>query len=126
MSVYVDDMRMIAKVGRLEARWSHMMADTRFELHAFAARLGLRPEWFQDPMVNGKMLVTDATCRAAQNWHYDVTDSVRARAIRLGAIAVSTRELSKIIDERYEREFPAQAAQLRARVAIVTGSDIKP
>lgn len=42
MTVYVDDMRVPARVGRINARWSHLMADTDEELHEFAARLGLR------------------------------------------------------------------------------------
>lgn len=45
MTVYIDDMRRPARVGRLNAVWSHLMADTDDELHAFAARLGLRRSW---------------------------------------------------------------------------------
>ncbi|MCC9184827.1 DUF4031 domain-containing protein [Mycolicibacterium mageritense] len=71
MTVYVDDMRLPARVGRLNARWSHLMADTDTELHAFATRLGLRRAWAQYP----------GTSRS----HYDVTDSKRREAIRLGA-----------------------------------------
>ena len=71
MTVYVDDMRMPAQVGSINARWSHLTADTRAELHAFAARLGLRRSWFQD--------------KPRGLWHYDVTDSKRALAIKLGA-----------------------------------------
>ncbi|SKM81422.1 Uncharacterised protein [Mycobacteroides abscessus subsp. massiliense] len=63
MTVYVDDMRMPARVGRLQARWSHLMADTDEELHAFAARLGLKRSWHQKP---GTAIS-----------HYDVTDSRR-------------------------------------------------
>lgn len=42
MTVYVDDIRMPARIGRIDARWSDLMADTDEELHAFAAKLGLR------------------------------------------------------------------------------------
>jgi len=46
------------------------VADTLDELHDFAARLGLRRSWFQ-----------------SRNYpHYDVTISVRQRALRMGAI----------------------------------------
>lgn len=79
--VYVDDMRMSAQVGRLRARWSHLTADTKEELHAFAARLGLRRSWFQDKP-NGL-------------WHYDVTDSKRDQAIRLGAKQIHYGDLGE-------------------------------
>lgn len=42
MSVYVDDMRRPARVGRISGRWSHLMADSHDELEAFARRLDLR------------------------------------------------------------------------------------
>jgi hypothetical protein len=70
MTVYVDDMRRPQTVGRVRGSWSHLFADTREELHAFAAQLGQKRSWFQDHPTR---------------WHYDVTDSVRARALALGA-----------------------------------------
>lgn len=115
--IYVDDFRVLAKVGRINARWSHLIADTPAELHIFAGSIGLQRSWFQDPMVNGKPLVTQPDCRAAQNWHYDVTDAKRAQAINRGAIAISSRDMVKIIDERYGKLFPRQAAELEARLA---------
>jgi hypothetical protein len=62
-------------------QWSHMVSDTsEEELHAFAAKLGLKRQWFQ--------------CRPhASAAHYDITPPKRAIALRLGAIAVSSREL---------------------------------
>lgn len=75
VTVYVDDMRMRARVGRIDARWSHLMADTDLELHAFAARIGLRRSWAQYP----------GTWKS----HYDVTDSKRAQAIAAGATEIS-------------------------------------
>jgi hypothetical protein len=71
MTVYVDDMRMPARVGRISARWSHLMADTDEELNAFAAQLGLQRSWAQYP----------GTWKS----HYDVTDAKRHRAIQMGA-----------------------------------------
>jgi Protein of unknown function (DUF4031) len=51
MAVYVDDAGILAEVrngSRVHvSRWSHLTADTQEELHEFAARLGLRREWFQ-------------------------------------------------------------------------------
>lgn len=86
MTVVVDDFRVPARVGGIRARWSHLTADTREELHAFAARLGLKRSWFQD---KGDGL-----------WHYDVTDSKRNEAIALGAKAVDIREMGTFIKER--------------------------
>ncbi|CPW67278.1 Uncharacterised protein [Mycobacteroides abscessus subsp. bolletii] len=91
MSVYVDDMRMPARVGRLQARWSHLMADTDEELHAFAARLGLKRSWHQKP---GTAIS-----------HYDVTDSGRQEALRLGAVPIGymSRESMDLIRRKRER-----------------------
>ena len=88
MAVYVDDMRLPARVGRLQARWSHLLADTDDELHAFAARLGLRRSWHQKP---GTAIS-----------HYDVTDSKRSEAIRLGAVPIGymSRESMDLIRRR--------------------------
>lgn len=77
MTVYVDNFRAPARVGRLTARWSHLVADTPEELHAFAASLGLLRSWFQD--------------KEDGRWHYDVTDTERAAAIALGAKSIDIR-----------------------------------
>ena len=53
MAVYVDDVNLQAEVpdGRraVRARWNHLFADTEEELRAFAAKIGLKAEWIQDP-----------------------------------------------------------------------------
>jgi hypothetical protein len=67
MAVYVDNAR-IAWRGR---RWCHLVADSLEELHRFASALGLQRTWFQS---------------AATYPHYDVTEAVRLRALRLGAL----------------------------------------
>jgi hypothetical protein len=62
-------------------KWSHLVSDTsEEELHAFAAKIGLRREWAQ-------------LRPRASAAHYDVTPPKRALAIKLGAVAVSGREL---------------------------------
>lgn len=66
MTVYVDDAR-LSWQGR---NWCHLVADSVAELHAFAAQLGLRQEWFQDRTMYP---------------HYDVTVNVQRRALVLGA-----------------------------------------
>ena len=92
MTVYVDDLRIPARVGRIEARWSHLFADTPEELHAFAERIGLKRAWFQPGKpVGGK---------PSRLWHYDVTDAMRDRAIKAGAKPVSIRDARAIINAR--------------------------
>jgi hypothetical protein len=86
MTVYVDDYRVPARVGRLNARWSHMMADTLDELLTFADQLGLRRAWLQDK---------------ASGVHFDVTDTKRAEAFRLGAVSIEcgSDQWSRVLDE---------------------------
>ena len=67
MAIYVDD-EQIQWRGR---KWCHLVGDSLVELHQFARRLGLRHDWFQD---------------RASYPHYDVTVSVRQRALELGAL----------------------------------------
>ena len=77
MTVYVDDMRMLARPrgARFTARWSHMTADTEAQLHEMARTLGLRPEWVQHP----------GTAIA----HYDLVEAKREIALRQpGVVAV--------------------------------------
>lgn len=78
MTVYVDDYRRLARVGRLNARWSHLMADTTEELLTFADRLGLSPAWIQYP--------------GDPREHFDVTGPKRALALRLGAVPIGYGE----------------------------------
>lgn len=68
-------------MGRVKAIWSHLMADTTVELEEFASKLGLSPKWIQYP--------------GTWKEHYDVTDTVRKKAIKLGAkpVAYSSREM---------------------------------
>lgn len=99
MTVYVDNVRIPATVGPYTARWSHLTADTRDELHTFAARLGLKRAWFQEPKgINGKPPKPGSY--SAECWHYDVTDRVRRHAIKLGAIPVHWLDLPAIIKAR--------------------------
>lgn len=90
MTVYVDDFRAPATVGRLKARWSHLTADNREELHAFATRIGLRRSWFQD--------------KGDGRWHYDVTDTLRDKAIAAGATAIGLREMGSFVSARRKQE----------------------
>lgn len=103
MTVYVDDMRMPARVGRIEARWSHLMADTDDELHAFAAKIGLLRRWAQHP----------GTWKS----HYDVTDSKRAEAIRAGAVTIGYGSPEAIALTRRKRQALPPTPQMKLPLA---------
>jgi len=80
MSVYVDP---LFDTRGWSANWPypfacHLMADSDEELHALAAKLGLKRAWHQ---TNPPHAVS----------HYDLTVRKRARAVELGAIEVEAR-----------------------------------
>lgn len=105
MTVYVDDFRCPATVNSIRGRWSHLTADTPDELHAFAAKLGHKREWFQARCrLSSCPSVDDGTpgVGTCVHFHYDVVDSRRTRAIALGAVAVGIRELGALISARRE------------------------
>ena len=74
MTIYVDD-EQIPWRGKL---WCHLVGDSLSELHLFAARLGLKEAWFQSESVYP---------------HYDVTLSLRDRALKLGACMGARRTI---------------------------------
>ena len=79
MAVYVDDFQLQAFVNGMNRRWSHLVADSSEELTVFARRLGLSAAWIQK--------------RGTRGEHFDVTDSMRLKAIALGAEPISYFEL---------------------------------
>ena len=102
MAVYVDDANIPATVRNgprtHTSAWCHLTADTQEELHAFAARLGLKRSYFQP----GRPIAG----KPSPFWHYDVTAGLRARAVALGALEVPARELPGICRARGERGEP--------------------
>lgn len=84
MAVYVDD----ARIPWRGYRMCHMIADSSLELDDMAAELGLKEHWKQKPFEPDE--------------HYDVAWSIRQRAVKLGAVPVSTRELVSKIREKRE------------------------
>jgi hypothetical protein len=88
--IYVDEIEeypttMIAlKARRFGQRWCHLTADTDDELRAFAVRIGCRRSWFQ-----GNSIVP----------HYDLTPTMRSRAIDAGAQPVSAMDRMRKIRE---------------------------
>lgn len=80
MTVYVDDMR--AKFGRMVM--CHMIADTDAELHAMADAIGVARRWHQRPP-------------KVSHSHYDISLSMRAKAVGLGAVEVTLRQLAMMV-----------------------------
>ena len=104
MTVYVDNYRVPARIGRLTGRWSHLTADTPTELQSFATRLGLRPAWFQARCRYAACPAPDGVCI---HYHYDVVDSMRTRAVQAGAIPIDIRDFGAIITARRAALRPA-------------------
>jgi len=84
MAVYVDGAIWEWR-GRM---WCHLTADSEEELHRFAADLGLGRAKFQS--------------RSGRPWvdHYDVPESLRSEAVRLGALEITFREAGAQIARR--------------------------
>jgi hypothetical protein len=70
-------------------RWAHLVSDASYEeLHAMAARLGIERRWFQGD-------------------HYDVPEDHRTRAVALGAVPVTSRELiRRLLDSGLRQRKP--------------------
>jgi hypothetical protein len=87
LTVYVDDWRQRATVRDRDDRWSHLLADDPVELHAMAAALGIPARGYQrhrrSPALN----------------HYDVPEGLRLRAIQLGAVPITWREMARLTRE---------------------------
>lgn len=75
MTVYVDDMYKYPMGQFRRMKMSHMIADSEAELLAFANKLGLARKWYQGD-------------------HFDVSISVRTKAIELGAVAITLKQLA--------------------------------
>jgi hypothetical protein len=87
LTVYIDDWRQWANVRGRADRWSHLLSDDPEELHALAADLGIPSRGYQrhrrSPALN----------------HYDVPEALRRRAIELGAVPVTWREMGRLTRE---------------------------
>lgn len=109
VSVYVDHAFAFGDWGR----WSgggHLQADTLEELHAFAGRMGLRPQWFQ------------TRPGRPENDHYDLTEAGRVLALEMGAIAEDrrsgTRRRQAIREaRRVESDAPSTSSHARSTAA---------
>ena len=79
MAVYVDDMYKypFGRFGRM--KMSHMAADSTEELLAMADRIGLARKWLQHAGTHKE--------------HFDVSMSLRTKAVAAGAIEIDMRTL---------------------------------
>lgn len=97
MSVYVDE----AKWAWRNQYWCHMVADSIDELHAFADLLGMKRAWFQDKRLP----------------HYDMNAKRRERALKLGALQISSNrqliDLSKALRKELDERNSQQKAVLK-------------
>lgn len=98
MGVYVD--QLLPCIPNSRWRWTrscHLLADSVSELHKFAELLGMKRSWFQPEAVLP---------------HYDLTGSMRAKAVRLGAKELYREDLVKrLVEARHASEDVTQAAQ---------------
>lgn len=78
MTVFVDSA--VFKKAHGRKRYCHLGADTEEELHAFAAKIGLKRHFFH---------------RSARHLHYDLAEEKRAVAVAAGALEISSKELAK-------------------------------
>jgi hypothetical protein len=84
MVVYVDDMKAEYQPKHRPARkyiMSHMISDNEEELHAMAKQIGVARRWFQGD-------------------HYDITQSCKALALKLGAVQITWRQASHMTCNR--------------------------
>ncbi len=96
MTVYVDDMYRYPMGRFRRMKMSHMIADTEAELHSMADRIGVARRWYQGD-------------------HYDICLSLRSRAIALGAVEVTLRQLacmSAVRPKGCHLPPPAQAEEI--------------
>ncbi|MFK3794784.1 DUF4031 domain-containing protein [Pseudomonas sp. NPDC088444] len=82
MTVYVDN----EQIPYRRMKMCHMLADTEDELHAMADKIGVARRWHQFP--------------GSVKSHYDICQSKRDHAIRLGAKEIDRQELGAIIKAR--------------------------
>lgn len=85
MTVYVDDM--YAPFGRM--KMCHMIADTRAELDAMADTIGVARKWIQKA--------------GTYEEHYDVAMGARKKAVKAGAIEITTDKLVWTLVSRRNR-----------------------
>lgn len=97
--ILVDSVQVHAAPGLRHKRWSHMVSTVdEADLHAFAAKLGLKRQWAQlRPLASAA--------------HYDVVPAMRTRALRLGAREVTSAILVRLNYDGLTRRGQRGAAE---------------
>jgi hypothetical protein len=123
MTVYVDNMRRRADVPNgarvVRGRWSHMVADTHEELVEMADKLGLKQTWIQ--------------CEGTWKEHFDVTETKRAAAFKLGAVELiigsewkAFMDKKRLTDPVFVARRAAKVAAAAAELTASTADDLCP
>lgn len=84
MAVYVDK----GQIGYGRMKMCHMLADSVDELHAMAARIGIKRKWFQN---HGTP-------------HYDICQAKKRLAIEAGAIECDRAKVVELIRKHRVKE----------------------
>lgn len=92
MAVYVDE-PVWSNPRKGFYNWCHMQAYSIDELHAFAAKLGLKRSYFQ-PGKNPQGLLA----------HYDLSPAKRAQAVRLGAIEIHAMDRARQLLDKMQQQ----------------------
>lgn len=85
MTAYVDTVRSYPHAGLRFTEFCHLLADTREELHAIAAQVGMPRYTFQDH---------------PYRWHYDLPGPLRGLAIEQGAHEVTLHQVGALLQLR--------------------------
>jgi allophanate hydrolase subunit 1 len=101
MAVYVDDMRAAFR-GMIMC---HLLADSDEELHAMAARIGLKMSWHQKP--------------GTVHSHYDIALSKRRMAVHFGAIEITRSQLGAILKKKREARTKEKEDERVCEVPVV-------
>lgn len=88
MSCYVD---MLIDYGWKLGPSCHLLADTEEELHAIAAKIGMKREWFQ-------------TGNKVSMPHYDLVASKRKKAVSAGAIEIDRKQLCEMLKKYRDKQ----------------------
>ncbi len=99
MPVYIDHAYL--PFGRM--KMCHMIADTLEELHQMALAIGMKIDWFQPTSFP----------------HYDVCKKRRSKALELGAIEVTRKELALHMRRLRKRK---ESVEPEKHMASVEGS----
>jgi hypothetical protein len=106
-------------------RWCHLNADAEEELHAFAARLGLKRDWYQP----GRRLGPDGTVAFDPYLsHYDIVPSKRALALQMGAVFEPIRDQARraVLRWRESEAVDPAVAHVERALSMASGGEVSP